>query len=468
MKLSVPAMPRCHGFALRSLSACIALTLSIAPLADAAPPMVVNCADSGAGSLRTAITAALEGETVDMSQLACSSITLSSAALITTVNNLTIKGKGQQTLTINGGNHSFGVIQHKGTGTLTLTDLTITNASYTQGGCISSLGSVSLARVTMSSCTATGAAGKSLGGAVGAVHNVTMTSCVLSNNDASDATSYGAIALGGAVLAGGDVTLTGSTIRTNTASTSRNNVGGGGIYAIGTLTIANSTLSNNTAIDVNLGGSNNSAGGAAFAAGNITVIGSTIDGNNAGGGGGLAGGASSTITVTNSTISGNTSLIGGGIAVGGPLHLRNSTIAMNSATGGNGGGGVLIGATSDMQSSIIAKNYAQGSATTDLSSRGTSFTVSGANNLIVSVDAAVTLPIGTLRSDPKLAPFLENNGGPTQTLTLNSGSPAIGTGNNVLRLASDQRGTGFARMTKAKTDIGAFQTGDGIFASGFD
>ncbi|MEO8802601.1 MAG: choice-of-anchor Q domain-containing protein [Rudaea sp.] len=468
MTLSVPAMPGYHGFALRSLSACIALTLSIAPMADAATQKVVNCADSGAGSLRSAITAALEGDTVDMSQLACSSITLTSAALITSANNLTIKGKGQQTLTINGGNHSFGVIQHKGTGTLTVTDVTITNASYAQGGCISSLGSVSLARVTMSSCTATGAGGQSLGGAVGAVHDVTMTSCVLSNNDASDATAYGAIALGGAVLAGGDVTVTGSTIRANAASTSHNNVGGGGIYAIGTLTITNSTLSNNTAIDVNLGGSNNSAGGAAFAAGNITVIGSTIDSNNAGAGGGLSGGTASVITVINSTISGNTSLIGGGIAAGGPLHLRNSTIAMNSANSGNGGGGVLIGAATDMQSTIIAKNYAQGSATTDLSSRGIAFTIAGANNIIVSVDAAITLPGGTLRSDPKLASFLENNGGSTQTLTLNFGSPAIGTGNNVLRLASDQRGAGFARMTKEKIDIGAFQTGDGIFASGFE
>ena len=60
------------------------------------------------------------------------------------------------------------------------------------------------------------------------------------------------------------------------------------------------------------------------------------------------------------------------------------------------------------------------------------------------------------------------NGGPTQTFKLMAGSPAIGTGNNVLRLPSDQRGPGFARMTREKTDIGAYQTGDGIFASGFE
>jgi hypothetical protein len=467
MKKPVPSIHPSRRFALHSLSTGIALALSTAPIVSAATQIVTNCSDSGAGSLRSAMAATVEGDTVDMSQISCSRITLSSGALTSGVNDLTIKGKGQQTLTIDGGNHSFGVFQHTGTGTLTISDVTITNASYLQGGCISTLGSASLTHVTLNSCSATGAGGESLGGAIGAVHNIVLTSSVLSNNDASDSTSYGAIALGGAAFAGGNVTVTGSTINANTASTSRNNVGGGGIYAIGTLTITNSTLSNNTAIDVNLGGANNSAGGGAFAAGAMTVVSSTIDGNNAGGGGGLAGSAAG-MTVTNSTFSGNDAEIGGGIVSQGPLHLRNSTVAMNSASSGNGGGGVVIEAVSDMQSSIIAHNYAQGSATTDLSSLSHAFTISGANNLIVSVDPAITLPAGTLRVDPKLASFLENNGGPTQTLALNSNSPAIGTGNNVLRLASDQRGPGFARMTKEKTDIGAFQTGDGIFASGFD
>jgi hypothetical protein len=33
---------------------------------------------------------------------------------------------------------------------------------------------------------------------------------------------------------------------------------------------------------------------------------------------------------------------------------------------------------------------------------------------------------------------------------------------------SDQRGPGFARTFEGKTDIGAFQTGDAVFVSGFD
>src|SRR5512144_262636 len=39
---------------------------------------VMNCNDSGPGSLRDAITAAASGATIDLSQLACSTITLGS------------------------------------------------------------------------------------------------------------------------------------------------------------------------------------------------------------------------------------------------------------------------------------------------------------------------------------------------------------------------------------------------------
>ncbi len=53
------------------------------------------------------------------------------------------------------------------------------------------------------------------------------------------------------------------------------------------------------------------------------------------------------------------------------------------------------------------------------------------------------------------------------TRALGIGSPAIGTGNNLANLASDQRGPGFGRVTYGQTDIGAFQTGDGIFRDGF-
>src|SRR5262249_10111091 len=71
--------------------------------------------------------------------------------------------------------------------------------------------------------------------------------------------------------------------------------------------------------------------------------------------------------------------------------------------------------------------------------------------------------VGTLDSPlhPQLGPR-QNNGGPSQTLALKPGSPAIDKGNNDLAvdqdgrpLAADQRG--FDRTSGDKVDIGAFE-----------
>jgi hypothetical protein len=449
----------------QALAACIALALTGTATLGHAAQTVTNCNDSGAGSLRSAITAAVEGDTVDMSALTCSRITLSSGKLQTSVNDLTIKGKGQQLLTIDGGSNSFGVIRHMGTGTLAITDLTISHAYYIQGGCIATNGSASLTRTTLSYCTSTGNGGTSFGGAVGALKNVTLTSSTIFKNNATDSTDIGSTAFGGGIFAGENVTVTDSTIDTNYATTGGADAGGGGIYALGTVTITDSTISHNTAIDV---GGGYSAGGGVFAAGDITVVSSTFTENNAVAGGGLVS-AGATIVVTNSTISANQATIGGGIATtSSSVRLNNSTVALNYAGGAEGGGGVVTQANAIFQSSIVGHNYSPNSTGAfDVSSEGHTVTITGANDLLDSVDSAITLPSGTIRSDPALASFLENNGGPTQTLVLSSSSPAVGKGNNSLRLSSDQRGPGFARMTGEKTDIGAYQTGTGIFANGF-
>ena len=69
----------------------------------------------------------------------------------------------------------------------------------------------------------------------------------------------------------------------------------------------------------------------------------------------------------------------------------------------------------------------------------------------------------SVTSDPILGP-LANNGGPTQTFALLSGSPAINAGNNASAvdagnnsLTTDQRGTGFPRIMNGTVDIGAFE-----------
>jgi hypothetical protein len=66
-------------------------------------------------------------------------------------------------------------------------------------------------------------------------------------------------------------------------------------------------------------------------------------------------------------------------------------------------------------------------------------------------------------ANPDLAP-LADNGGPTETIALLGGSPAINTGSNSLAvdangnaLATDQRGIGYVRIYGGIVDIGAFE-----------
>src|SRR5208337_1025368 len=63
--------------------------------------------------------------------------------------------------------------------------------------------------------------------------------------------------------------------------------------------------------------------------------------------------------------------------------------------------------------------------------------------------------------NPGLGP-LANNGGPTQTMALLRGSPAINAGSNALavdaNLTTDQRGAGFPRIVGGTVDIGAYES----------
>jgi hypothetical protein len=67
-----------------------------------------------------------------------------------------------------------------------------------------------------------------------------------------------------------------------------------------------------------------------------------------------------------------------------------------------------------------------------------------------------TPPGGETFPDPKLGP-LADNGGPTLTMALLPGSPAIDAGNTSLAPATDQRG--FPRPAGLAADIGAFEYG---------
>ena len=73
--------------------------------------------------------------------------------------------------------------------------------------------------------------------------------------------------------------------------------------------------------------------------------------------------------------------------------------------------------------------------------------------------------LNNITGDPLLDPAgLQDNGGKTQTIALQVGSPAIDAGDNALAvdadgnpLAYDQRGAGFPRIINGTVDIGAFE-----------
>ena len=137
------------------------------------------------------------------------------------------------------------------------------------------------------------------------------------------------------------------------------------------------------------------------------------------------------------------------------MRIDNSTIASN--TSGRPGAGIYLAGIANaltLRSSIVAGNLTTG-VHDDIAAM-TAFTIGGSNNLVIAAAANVTLPPGTIHADPMLAP-LANNGGPTQTMGLLAGSPAIGAGSNPNGYANDQRGGGYPRVVGAAVDIGAFE-----------
>jgi len=477
-----------------------------APVPHANTLLVTSCADDDdPGTLRNVLAAAGEGDVVDLGALTCSTITLTQGALDSSVlgdhhlYDVTIQGPGRDKLTIDaaGASQVFNVGGFSSDqGTFTLNDVTVANGSYSGSlaACIEGFGgTVALNRVTVTGCHSSGTYQLVFGGAVD-VTSLQMTDSTIENSTLT-ATGAHNTGIGGGAYVTDDATLTRSTISGNSVSapyaTNDGYVsGGGGLYVRGKLTLVDSTISGNS-IEATLDGEDANGGGV-YVRGLTTISGSTIDHNSADGiGGGLFKAVFSVygdppppqdtkVLVTNSTLSGNTAQSGGGIASTRPVSLSNSTIAFNDAT--DGGGGLMFRIVDfydaegslDAQSSIIASNSAGGGAAhaADLGADDT-VAISGANNLVMTADAALSLPEDTLHDDPQLFP-LNDNGGPTRTHALAAASPAIDAGNNAAALEFDQRGMHFARVSGIAADIGAFEAqrpdagDDVIFKDGFD
>ena len=122
---------------------------------------VTSCTDAGPtdiGNLRHVVAAAGNGDTVDMTGLSCSTITLLLGEIVIQQDTLAIKGPGEYTLAIDA--QQSRVFNHAGSGTpaitptLTVSDLTMAygyaneaSSPANRGGCVYAKGNVALHNV---------------------------------------------------------------------------------------------------------------------------------------------------------------------------------------------------------------------------------------------------------------------------------------------------------------------------------
>jgi hypothetical protein len=456
----------------------VMLVLTIAGSAHSATNIVTSLADGGAGSLRQALAESAAGDSIVFG--VTGTITLTSGELVID-KDLAIIGPGTSALLINGGGFQVFSGVH-----FTVKHLTVTNCWRENGAAICNQGG-----------------------------HLLVQDCVFSRNTAS-ASAAGSNGCGGAVFNAGTANITSSTFVGNSAIGAAGSDApwggptlggsggagcGGAVYNLGTLELGASTFLGNTVrgggggrggdgapaptipSPGGMGGlGGDGSGGALFNAGVATVVNSTFTSNSAYGGTGGAGGAGGTSFYSGyppryyGGEGGNGCI--GGLACGavcatnGLCFLTNCTIASNSGFGGaggpggpGGGGGLgngppgfpgpdgqalgsLRGAGTVLVNSVLSGNAPGGNCSGVITDAG--------HNLSSDASWVFTNSGSMNNTDPKLG-SLTNNGGPTLTMALLPGSPAIDAGNTAVAPATDQRG--FPRPAGAAADIGAHEYG---------
>lgn len=314
--------------------------------------IVTTCDDAGAGSLREALAGAADGDTIDLSALTCSTITLTSGELVSTADSLTLRGPGRDALAIDG-NAQDRVLIH--TGSLQILDLTIANGhSAFRAGCLYVRGNLVLTRSTVSGCRAGNelSNGVSGGGAV-VIGNLELHASTLSGNTAATVAPQEFItAYGGGAYVYGNVLADDSVIADNTVSSFGGPASfarGGGMFVHGDINLVTSTVSGNIAHAEGLDYCFANGGGLAIMtplfSGNktaiLTVTASVLRDNSAisgeVSGGGAIVGIFSGVSIRSSILAGNVTMSKGGYARGGAVSAGgnvtyNSYLTVDSST----------------------------------------------------------------------------------------------------------------------------------------
>ncbi|MGD2077113.1 MAG: choice-of-anchor Q domain-containing protein, partial [Chloroflexota bacterium] len=384
-----------YGFKLPDAGAATGkLLLDQVRLVSPSSVTVTNLNDSGIGSLRWAVDVIADGGHITFDPgLAGDTITLTTGPLTIAGKAVNIDGVGAPGLTISGGGADRVLIINSGANA-NISHLTMADGfGWQLAGGILNNGILSLDHVT--------------------VANNTM------------ATDAGDFWQGGGGIYNGDgatLDLVDSTVADNTAGWS-----GGGVYSFfnTSTSIVRSTISGNVSNDV---------GGGLRTLGNVTIVNSTISGNTATGWhGGAIFQTDGDITITNSTIANNVA-----------PDWAPSTLFI-----GQFGGGFVP--TLTLTNTIITGN--QWYACEKFASGTVGNVVSGGHNVIQD-DSCSPGDGDQIIWDALIGP-LADNGGPTLTHALQTGSPAIDTADGAACPAVDQRGV--TRPQGTGCDAGSYE-----------
>jgi hypothetical protein len=299
-----------------------------------------------------------------------------------------------------------------------------------EGGAI--LGTGGMPTLILENCRLDGNSSLSGGGVCLDAGILSVSSCVFSNNSSQG---------GGGIFAAGTAAVTNTIFFGNGANR------GGAVNITGSLRMENCALVANTASGVNIPFTPSPFGGAVYNGGLLTAVNCTFANN-----------------VVGSPDSGG---VGGAIYNAGIATLNQLTIVSNADSGFTfaGGAGIVAQYNSvvNLENSILASNMAfyidytirpPASPFTNVPANYSGGLIDFGNNISSDSTAPFTSPGSRTNVDPMLAP-LAYNGGPTPTMALLPGSPAIGAENVAYQTATDQRGV--ARPTGRPGDIGAFE-----------
>ncbi|MHB8086712.1 MAG: sortase [Anaerolineaceae bacterium] len=435
----------------------------------AAGTLTVNStADSGAGSLRQAISDAGAGDTINFAS-SLSGATILLASKLTLSKNVTIDGSSLSEAVIISGNDKVQVFHinsgvtsvlnsltianggYTGTysgeggggifnaGTLTITNSTITGNkvhSYPGGGIYIDSGTLTLKNSTCSYNIASQAVGGCLkGSGVLTIDNSTISDNLTYQN-------------GGGIFFEGEFTMTNSRVVSNTSNGGSPGDGGGGIFLMGNQqkTITNSTIADNWA---------NFDGGGISIHGPTIINGCTFSGNRVAtkSGGGIYKDMDSTFTITNSTFMNNIANNGGAIST--PVGTSNASTVTNATFYNNTA--FIFGdnfySNNNTRLTLANSIIYNGDCSYDV---GTGISIiDGGNNLENGNKCGLQTTKGSLiNTNPQMG---EITGSPAY-ITLRANSPAINgvtynAPNNCP--ATDQRGA--ARPQGSACDIGAYE-----------